>query len=78
MPKTKIHPSTNVQLFVAIGRDRRPMYEIAALAGRSDAWLSRVVRGQREPHPEDKANLAEGLGVSVDDIVPGLKGQGNG
>ena len=70
MPPLQVTASTRVALYLAIARDQRPQYRIAAVAGRSDAWLSRVVHGLADPSAQDRARLSEVLGVGEDGLFP--------
>jgi len=48
---------------MAVLRDPRPQYQIAREVGRSDCWFSKCVHGLTDPTPEDRARIAEVLGV---------------
>ena len=70
MPRIAITEDTNFALFMALAKDPRPMWKIAADVGHSGAWLSYVMHGRKQASPEDRARIAAALGLPVSDLFP--------
>jgi hypothetical protein len=58
----------NVDLAVAIARDGRPSYVIAAAAGINQPDFSGIVSGRITPTPARRAAIAAALGVEEADL----------
>ena len=70
MPRLMAHDRTRWPLYLAIVKDSRTQFEIAADVGRSAAWLSRVMHGIVDPQPADKARVAGALGLPESELFP--------
>lgn len=56
----------NIDLAVAVVRDGRPQYSIAAAAGIHATRLSAIVRGRATPTANERQRIAVAMGVSED------------
>ena len=78
MPRIIARKDTRWGLYIAIAKDPRTQFELAREMGRSNCWLSNVMHGLTDPCPEDRARIAEVLGVSEAELFAGAQFNSSG